>query len=148
MWAEPMTANPLPTNTAGVVEPAVVGETAVSANWQITLLENDPTELSTSAPDLIKIRIAYTGVPRSPNRLFTCLSQQNFEGAAGTLLGTTYLSGSYALQSFDHRPCFLPGAVFEGWLSAFSETGGDSVSIRFVAPQSENDPFNNRSFTK
>ena len=147
-WVEPTGVETLAVNTIGVAEPAEVGETAVSADWQITLLDTDPNELSTSASELVKVRVAYTAASPSANRLFTCLSQKNFEGIAGTKLGQGSTYNTQPFQSYEHQPCLLPGAIFEGWLAAFPSVEGGSIAFRFTPPSPQGAPFSDRTFVK
>ena len=146
-WIKPTGAEPLPANTVGVAEPAGVGETAVSADWQITLLDSSASELNNVNNNLVKVQIIYTGPAPSADRLFTCISYKNVGG-----IGTTQIDqrGNYPSQPFQslyHEPCLLPGAVYEGWITAVADEG-ESVTLRFTPPNRPGDPFSNRTFEK
>ncbi|MEM7331852.1 MAG: hypothetical protein AAF490_07160 [Chloroflexota bacterium] len=146
-WEMPASADPLPANTVGVTEPASAGETAVSSDWQITVLGDDASELAAANDSLIKIQIVYTGAAPSASRLFTCLSDKNFSGIAATQIGQRSNFPDQPFQSLYHEPCLLPGAVYEGWITAVSGTD-ESVAFRFAPPNRPGDPFSNRTFEK
>lgn len=147
-WGQPAGADPLPANTAGVTEPAGVGETAVSSHWQLTLLDSEANSLDEVTDKPIKVRIVYTGAAPSASRLFTCLSYQNFSGIAPTQLGQRGSYPSQPFQSLYHEPCLLPGGVYEGWITAVSNPDTDAITFRFTPPNRSGDPFGDRTFEK
>ena len=113
-WDLPASPTPLSANAIGVAEPAKIGETAVFNDWEFTVLGLGASELSPSHRDFIKIKIVYTGGAKSESRLFTCLSDKDFSGTASTRIGQSIRYFDMPFQSLYHRPCLLPGAVYEG----------------------------------
>lgn len=133
LWEAPVSSAPaLAPNALGVAEPARFGETTVSSDWQVTLL--DPANRPASASELAQLQIAYTGGAPQPNRLMTCLSEASFQDVAG---GRVIRSDIYRFLPFQvyHRvTCLLPGGVFRGWLGVLPAGTGQQTIFRFNPP--------------
>ncbi len=145
-WEMPSGAESIPTNSIGVSEPAQIGETAVSTNWQLTVLDSTSHDLGAAFQDFVKVRIVYTGSIPSVARLLTCLSHRDFSGVGSTQIGQIGTNPSQPLQSLYHQPCFLPGAVYEGWITAVTGASGEPITFRFAPLNQPNDPFSGRVF--
>ncbi len=109
-------------NTLGAGEPAAVGVTAITEEWQVTVLEQLQDDAVRSlgimplfAPEqqavVAKVRLRYTG-RRAP---FQCILNRTFTGIEGTQV----IQPPYQLAlPINHvqRVCLLPGGLWEGWL--------------------------------
>ncbi|MAU00560.1 MAG: hypothetical protein CL608_25735 [Anaerolineaceae bacterium] len=141
--APPPAVKSLPVNEVGVAEAAVVGQTAVSSAWQMTLL--DPAERPAANPGLVLVQIGYTAPPPGTDRLLTCLPREPFQGAAGSQVVDSDSLGSLPFQNFARPVCFLPGGEFRGWLLVMPAVGEETAVFRFTPPHPV--PFGERLFT-
>ncbi|MBE2201660.1 MAG: PD40 domain-containing protein [Anaerolinea sp.] len=136
-WNPPPAATvPLPPNNIGVAEAARVGETAVSPDWQLTLLEANSVARWASAPELVLLQIGYTGAAPKENRLLTCVGSHLFQDAASGLVVQSDHYRSLPFQNFSRITCLLPGGQFRGWLAALPEYGEETAVFRFNPPRS------------
>ncbi|MFO7536849.1 MAG: hypothetical protein R6X32_02180 [Chloroflexota bacterium] len=143
-WHSPTAVtNPLPTNNIGISEAAVVGETAVSSDWQITLLA--PVERPSPTAELVQVQLGYTGAAPQENRLLTCVGDYSFQDAASGLVVLSDPYKSLPFSNFSRAVCLLPGGQFRGWLAVLPGESGETAVFRFNPPRPV--PFGERLFT-
>lgn len=131
----PALVTPLSPNNIGVAEAAAVGETAVSAEWQLALLAPEAALRPSAAPELALLQIGYTGGPPRENRLLTCLEPRSFQSAAGGRVVQSDIYKTLPFANFARTVCLLPGGQFRGWLAVLPEYGEETSVFRFNPPR-------------
>ncbi len=134
VWEAPTAVtNPLPSNNIGVSEAAGVGETAVSVDWQVTLL--DPMERPSLAAELVLVQLGYSGAAPKENRLLTCVGDYSFQDVASGMVVRNDLYKSLSFHNFSRVVCLLPGGQFRGWLAVLPGEAGETAVFRFNPPR-------------